>query len=209
MYSILAIPRASGGYPLEVAFTVTSSNYSPRKRGLSLVLYAGRPSNALFPAQAGVIRHDSTDSRLCNTIPRASGGYPNAYRSRPRRLHYSPRKRGLSFGSTNVLRSFKLFPAQAGVIPFSVANQGGVLPIPRASGGYPSPAMDKHNIESYSPRKRGLSLQDGHGDDRSSYSPRKRGLSSRRDRHKMTTINLFPAKAGVILEIRNNEQENS
>ena len=54
-----------------------------------------------------------------------------------------------------LVSSSGVFPAQAGVIPYSVINPPPTAGIPRASGGDPGSLDVFYKIVEYSPRKRG------------------------------------------------------
>ena len=137
--NIVGIPRASGGVPILLSFAQFEREYSPRKRGCSLLKQIARAFDVVFPAQAGVFLSCRFLYSPCHSIPRASGGGP--------------------WDSFFADLEDSVFPARAGVFrlcyPLTTAKTG----IPRASGGVPCRNHGTCQHVTYSPRKRGWSYE--------------------------------------------------
>ena len=165
-----------GGYRETISEHLIAEGYSPRVRGLSVVLSTVTRWLEVFPPCAGVIGRVVHGYPLAGSIPPACGGYRNisgnplrrilpacgGYRSSSRnsdrQCRYSPRVRGLSVNVLLIYECGDVFPPDCG----GYRSKSKIRLIekwvsPPAYGGYRhEPAhSDAHLL--YSPRMRGLS----------------------------------------------------
>ena len=154
-------------------------NYSPRQRGCFTRLPFANTPHLLFPASAGVFPFSWFPKKQRKAIPRVSGGVSHTPASPHGVTDYSPRQRGCFHQGLRYILQFWLFPASAGVFPFSLFVGTNAHSIPRVSGGVSKILSSCLRGMLYSPRQRGC------------FQGHPRGLRRRR---------LFPASAGVFLQ---------
>ena len=157
----VSFPRASGGDPCGAPVSYSSRSFSPRKRGWSSNGWQRTWNYDVFPAQAGVILGHSNRLQQQHSFPRASGGDPSYETARQNFCEFSPRKRGWSFYKCRCEGYESVFPAQAGVIPWTWECGGRSTSFPRASGGDPNQVCSSIKGLEFSPRKRGWSYKVG------------------------------------------------
>ena len=135
--SVMAsIPPVCGGYRNQYALMLKNGRYSPRVRGLSVVLSTVTRWLEVFPPCAGVIGGVVHGYPLAGSIPPVCGGYRSCCPRLPAGWKYSPRMRGLSGTLTDTFCTVLVFPPHAGVIGYFLAVGKTLLRIPPACGGY-------------------------------------------------------------------------
>ncbi len=125
-----------GGYRSNVSGLYGWNVYSPRVRGLSVVLSTVTRWLEVFPPHAGVIGHPHGYLLHSVSIPPACGGYRLREAKTPPRQGYSPRVRGLSVTFWQLVKHFCVFPPHAGVIGENGNLHKNVFCIPPVCGGY-------------------------------------------------------------------------
>ncbi len=125
-----------GGYRSNVSGLYGWNVYSPRVRGLSVVLSTVTRWLEVFPPCAGVIGGVVHGYPLAGSIPPACGGYRLREAKTPPRQGYSPRVRGLSVTFWQLVKHFCVFPPHAGVIGENGNLHKNVFCIPPVCGGY-------------------------------------------------------------------------
>ncbi len=130
------IPPVCGGYRWCSQPSPAGWKYSPRVRGLSVVLSTVTRWLEVFPPCAGVIGRVVHGYPLAGSIPPACGGYRRYLTSSRKAQTYSPRMRGLSGTLTDTFCTVLVFPPHAGVIGYFLAVGKTLLRIPPACGGY-------------------------------------------------------------------------
>mgnify|MGYP007042356139 CR=1 FL=1 len=125
-----------GGYRSNVSGLYGWNVYSPRVRGLSVVLSTVTRWLEVFPPCAGVIGGVVHGYPLAGSIPPACGGYRLREAKTPPRQGYSPRVRGLSVTFWQLVKHFCVFPPHAGVNGENGNLHKNVFCIPPVCGGY-------------------------------------------------------------------------
>ena len=125
-----------GGYRSNVSGLYGWNVYSPRVRGLSVVLSTVTRWLEVFPPCAGVIGGVVHGYPLAGSIPPACGGYRRYLTSSRKAQTYSPRMRGLSGTLTDTFCTVLLFPPHAGVNGENGNLHKNVFCIPPVCGGY-------------------------------------------------------------------------
>ena len=125
-----------GGYRSNVSGLYGWNVYSPRVRGLSVVLSTVTRWLEVFPPCAGVIGGVVHGYPLAGSIPPACGGYRRYLTSSRKAQTYSPRMRGLSGTLTDTFCTVLLFPPHAGVIALEKQKPHRGRGIPPVCGGY-------------------------------------------------------------------------
>lgn len=116
-----------GGYRISLRGSELRVSYSPRVRGLSVVLSTVTRWLEVFPPCAGVIGRVVHGYPLAGSIPPACGGYRRYLTSSRKAQTYSPRMRGLSVTNGEKSSFVNVFPPHAGVIGTSVEIHCGVF----------------------------------------------------------------------------------
>ena len=155
---------------------------SPRMRGWSWCFLLDGVRNKVIPANAGVILTVITLRKTRNSYPRECGGDPVNYCMYKNANLLSPRMRGWSQEGAEGKAYKTVIPANAGVILKSPSNFSLWKCYPRECGGDPCLIIQIYRQQWLSPRMRGWSLL-----------------------HKIIvfSVNVIPANAGVILNLRN------
>ncbi len=130
------IPPECGGYRSNVSGLYGWNVYSPRVRGLSVVLSTVTRWLEVFPPCAGVIGGVVHGHPLAGSIPPACGGYRRYLTSSRKAQTYSPRMRGLSGTLTDTFCTVLVFPPHAGVIALEKQKPHRGRGIPPVCGGY-------------------------------------------------------------------------
>ena len=154
----LRAPRSGGGGPEFALCRVQQPWCSPLRRGWSLRGRLPSPSRGVLPAQAGVVPAVVVASGTMSGAPRSGGGGPLNHHPNALRKECSPLRRGWSPARQPTLRSSRVLPAQAGVVP----SRPRILPpaacAPRSGGGGPIRRLDARLDDACSPLRRGWSL---------------------------------------------------
>ena len=173
----ISLPRARGGVPVKAIGERSEKRSSPRTRGCSQRVSRRAGILRVFPAHAGVFPLPQSSALLQSSLPRARGGVPVSP-SPPLALPLSsPRTRGCSRSQRHLYPVAVVFPAHAGVFPWSPATCPQHHCLPRARGGVPVDEAGVTHSALSSPRTRGCSQLDRNG-----------------QRH----VFVFPAHAGVF-----------
>ncbi|SWS75142.1 Uncharacterised protein [Klebsiella pneumoniae] len=130
------IPPVCGGYRWCSQPSPAGWKYSPRVRGLSVVLSTVTRWLEVFPPCAGVIGRVVHGYPLAGSIPPACGGYRRYLTSSRKAQTYSPRMRGLSGTLTDTFCTVLVFPPHAGVIALEKQKPHRGRGIPPVCGGY-------------------------------------------------------------------------
>ena len=125
-----------GGYRVKATIACIAVEYSPRVRGLSVVLSTVTRWLEVFPPCAGVIGRVVHGYPLAGSIPPACGGYRRYLTSSRKAQTYSPRMRGLSGTLTDTFCTVLVFPPCAGVIGYQWGKIFICKCISPACGGY-------------------------------------------------------------------------
>ncbi len=158
------IPPVCGGYRSNVSGLYGWNVYSPRVRGLSVVLSTVTRWLEVFPPCAGVIGGVVHGYPLAGSIPPVCGGYRSCCPRLPAGWKYSPRMRGLSEVFDLIQKGTDVFPPHAGVIGLDFRQLVSCCCIPPVSGGYRFRTPVSGSGLKYSPRMRGLTaLPDPNG----------------------------------------------
>ena len=147
-----------GGYRSNVSGLYGWNVYSPRVRGLSVVLSTVTRWLEVFPPCAGVIGGVVHGYPLAGSIPPVCGGYRSCCPRLPAGWKYSPRMRGLSEVFDLIQKGTDVFPPHAGVIGHPHGYLLHSVSIPPACGGYRLREAQTPPRQGYSPRVRGLSV---------------------------------------------------
>ena len=182
--TVRSSPRAGGGGPAQKAAFRIRDAFSPRRRGWSGSLRAGRYGYLVLPAQAGVVRSSGRTCGISWSSPRAGGGGPStAYTSTSMRA-FSPRRRGWSAARDRDVVAGAVLPAQAGVVRRRFRRRLTGCGSPRAGGGGPRSRSLFGASRAFSPRRRGWSGDDGRGRGGSGVLPAQAGVVPRRGRRR-------------------------
>ncbi len=152
------IPPVCGGYRSNVSGLYGWNVYSPRVRGLSVVLSTVTRWLEVFPPCAGVIGGVVHGYPQAGSIPPVCGGYRSCCPRLPAGWKYSPRMRGLSEVFDLIQKGTDVFPPHAGVIGHPHGYLLHSVSIPPACGGYRLREAKTPPRQGYSPRVRGLSV---------------------------------------------------
>ena len=149
------IPRARGDGPFAGAGHSVGQEDSPRSRGWTVDLGAGRDPRGGFPALAGMDPRPPAAATSKRRIPRARGDGPSWSTGRSSRPTDSPRSRGWTRRRDAIRAPGGGFPALAGMDPGRSPATTAAAGIPRARGdGPPSARFSAARIRD-SPRSRG------------------------------------------------------
>ena len=175
------LPRARGGVSVPHRVATSSGTSSPRTRGCFHDYTRRHVSRHVFPAHAGVFPRLHAASCVSPRLPRARGGV--SCRCGSGRLHRrsSPRTRGCFHELLDAVVTIVVFPAHAGVFPFTSGDSLTPLGLPRARGGVSLPLSIRLAEQGSSPRTRGC-------------------FPDRMDRNR--GVPVFPAHAGVFPCVR-------
>ena len=149
------LPRARGDGPLAEGARGRRVGASPRTRGWTLVCPLVALVATGFPAHAGMDPSLSRVDSAGKWLPRARGDGPLQLRIRACRYRASPRTRGWTRSVEHHGRTYRGFPAHAGMDPRASVGRRTRRRLPRARGDGPSSTGVPVVVIEASPRTRG------------------------------------------------------
>ena len=191
------LPRARGGISSYLSNARRNGVSSPRTRGYFLESVRRPRHYRLFPAHAGVFHTSPRDSRRKIALPRARGGISVWEALLRRGACSSPRTRGYFRLHGPRDRQSLLFPAHAGVFPWTIGAHFRCGALPRARGGI----SELHAVPLFavlsSPRTRGYFRLPARRSCRGRLFPAHAGVFPR-NRQARTTHSALPRARGGI-----------
>ena len=154
-------------------------------------------AGTVFPASAGVFLSLALASRNSKGLPRLGGGVSSAQTTYVFGAVSSPPRRGCFLQEVIDARARNVFPASAGVFPWSARRRRGTFCLPRLGGGVSRGRHGQENGRTSSPPRRGCFLHRHGIRSASRSSPPRRGCFS----ESVKTVHggaVFPASAGVF-----------
>ena len=130
-------PRVRGDVPAWEGVKEGLSKFSPRARGCSNPAWVASPNRGVFPACAGMFRADTLAHIIPAGFPRVRGDVPSRNPARSTSQSFSPRARGCSALQNDYAARLQVFPACAGMFPFSQFWSFPLLSFPRVRGDVP------------------------------------------------------------------------
>ncbi len=169
-------PRARGDGPHPDSRKCHATVCSPRTRGWSRPGRRRRRRPEVLPAHAGMVPDAPRALYDAWGAPRARGDGPNQRGRSNSSPPCSPRTRGWSPDDLDIILSYYVLPAHAGMVPRGCRPATGRACAPRARGDGPQWSLFNRHGRTCSPRTRGWSRVVGQGSARARVLPAHAGM---------------------------------
>ncbi len=150
-------PRSGGDGPPDRGGELRFREFSPLRRGWSGAGIIDLDDNIVLPAQAGMVRCFSKDTRPKCGSPRSGGDGPPLTAAASVAARFSPLRRGWSVLSLLVPAAVIVLPTQAGMVPPTPTGSPSPQRSPRSGGDGPAQEFAGTAFEVFSPLRRGWS----------------------------------------------------
>ena len=175
-----SLPRIRGGVSYGATIEYPFFASSPHTRGCFFTGLSAGAVRDVFPAYAGVFPSLTCTARCAFCLPRIRGGVSLRHVGEVREVRSSPHTRGCFYMRSTLTEAISVFPAYAGVFPWTARPACLMRCLPRIRGGVSHCRTAEQILTQSSPHTRGC-------------------FSFARSRTASSAV--FPAYAGVFLSL--------
>ena len=152
------LPRMRGDRPLTHPLYHNTGTFTPHARGSTLTVTPAPTCLSVYPACAGIDRKMDLYHATAWSLPRMRGDRPWSGAGRVQLQKFTPHARGSTLNPNHVGYHNRVYPACAGIDPFSGYTSMTCRGLPRMRGDRPGPLNLFTHRRVFTPHARGSTL---------------------------------------------------